>query len=118
MPQKVILDTNALLMVFQFRINIEKELERLLGSYEILIPSAVIAELCGICSQEARAAMSLAARYTEMDSEGIGDDAILDAAKAMQAVLVSNDKGLIKRARESGLAVIRLRQRKYLVLEK
>ncbi|MBA3043927.1 twitching motility protein PilT, partial [archaeon] len=37
----VILDSNALLMVFQFRINIESELSRLLGKYEIVIPTTV-----------------------------------------------------------------------------
>ncbi len=117
MPQKVVLDTNALLMAFQFEINIEVELERLLGSYEILIPSAVITELNCICSQEARAALSLAARYSEVESHGMGDHAILRAAVAMDAVLVTNDKRLIKQAKERGLRIIRLRQRKYLVLE-
>jgi rRNA-processing protein FCF1 len=116
-PQKVVLDTNALLMIFQFKINIEGELERLLGNFEILIPSAVITELNCICSQEARAALSLSARYTEVESHGMGDDAILATAVAMTAVLVTNDKPLIKRAKNSGLGIIRLRQKKYLVLE-
>jgi rRNA-processing protein FCF1 len=39
---QVILDTNVLIMHMEYRINLADELTRLLGAYEILIPSAVI----------------------------------------------------------------------------
>ena len=37
-PRTVLLDANALLMPFQFRINLEAELRRLLGDVDIVVP--------------------------------------------------------------------------------
>lgn len=41
----VVLDTNALLMPYQFDINIEKELNRLLGVCRIIVPRSVVEEV-------------------------------------------------------------------------
>src|SRR5207247_5187201 len=59
--QAVVLDANALLLPFQFRVNLEAELRRLLGEHEILVPSAVLDELKGLARslREARSALKL-----------------------------------------------------------
>ncbi|RLF65227.1 MAG: twitching motility protein PilT, partial [Thermoplasmata archaeon] len=41
----VVADTNFLLAPFQFRFNLEYELERVLGGYKIVIPKRVLNEL-------------------------------------------------------------------------
>ena len=41
----VILDTSAIFMVFEYSIDVEQELTRLLGVYNIIIPSAVVDEI-------------------------------------------------------------------------
>ncbi len=41
----VILDSSALMMCFEFSIDLEKELTRLLGSYHIVVPSSIVKEL-------------------------------------------------------------------------
>ena len=38
----IILDTNALFIPFEFRINLDSELKRLFGVYEIIIPTCVL----------------------------------------------------------------------------
>ena len=41
----VILDTNALMMLFEFSIDLESELNRLLGANSIFVPTTVLDEL-------------------------------------------------------------------------
>ena len=41
----VILDSSAVMLLFEFSINLEAELDRLLGSYHIVIPRQIINEL-------------------------------------------------------------------------
>ena len=114
----VILDANALMMPFQFSINIDRELGRLLGGFEVVVPSSVIAELEKVAAErkasEAKAALRLAARYRTQKNEGAGDDAVLAAAIQLGAVLLTNDAGLRRRARRAGLLTICLRGRNHL----
>ena len=44
-PRVVLLDSNALLMPFQFPIHLDAELRRLLGDVEVVVPEPVLAEL-------------------------------------------------------------------------
>ena len=41
----VVIDTSAIMMLFEFSIDLEKELTRLLGAYKIIVPFSVITEL-------------------------------------------------------------------------
>lgn len=109
----VLLDANALMMPFQFSLDLEEELVRLLGTPEIRVPTSVLRELDRLSggSSEARAARSLADRFPALPVEGKGDDALLAAAKAHEAVVVTNDRRLRARLREWGLPVIYLRER-------
>ncbi len=116
-PTPVILDTNALLMQFQFRIDLENELSRILGAYEILIPSSVIFELKNIEVRHAKAALRVAGSYRVIETERKGDESILSLAKEMNAHVLTNDKALRKRLKEEGVRVIYLRQKSYLALD-
>lgn len=117
MTTKVILDTNALLMPFQFGINLSAELKRLLGSYEIIVPSSVLDELKKLKpTDSAKAAKALAQKYKVWSTEEKGDEAIVSLAEELKAIVVTNDKGLMRALKKLKLPVIHLRSRTHLVL--
>jgi len=117
--QAVVLDANALLLPFQFRVNLEAELRRLLGDHEIFIPSPVMDELRGLAKsvREARGGLRLATRFRVLEVPGNADDAVLDAASQLKAVVVSNDAALLRRLKEARIPRIFLRSRTHLVSE-
>ena len=47
----VVLDSSAIFMIFEYSINLEQELLRLLGSYEVVVPSKIIKELKFLCEK-------------------------------------------------------------------
>ncbi len=115
----LILDTNALMMPFQFGINLDLELERLFGSFEILVPSPVVRELRSLAPTDstARSALRLARKYKTVESEGETDKVLVNLAKDLHAVVVSNDKLVIRSLEREGLPYVRLRSRSHLILE-
>jgi rRNA-processing protein FCF1 len=116
----VVIDANGLMMPFQFSINIDIELSRLLGGFEIVVPSSVVVELKRVAVEQkasgAKGALKLAEKYRTHRIDGTGDDAVLAAAVELGAVLLTNDAGLRRRAREAGLRTICLRGRSHLEL--
>ena len=110
----------------QFHVDVIAELERILPNYTFVVPSFVIDELENIKKRskgKARIAASVALKLVESsdvkivefdlkDKERV-DDALLRISK----VLCTNDRGLQKRARNKGITVVYLRQKKYLAVE-
>ena len=120
----VILDSSAILSLFEFSIDLEDELTRLLGSYHILLPSPIFEELKflskngkGKKRQNAKASLELIKRYEIMDAEGIGDDSLIYLAQKLNGIVVTNDRELRKRLRNASLKTIFLRGKSRLVLE-
>jgi rRNA-processing protein FCF1 len=116
-PKAVILDANALLMPFQFKVNLDSELMRLFGDIAVFVPSSVLGELANTTDKHTKVALALARKYSIVETELRGDDAVLDIAVEREAAVVTNDRGLIERLREKHLPVVRLRSRKYLVVD-
>lgn len=116
MADCVVLDTNALMMPFQFKLNIDKEIARLLGDVDILVPTSVVEELSRLTSREAKAALALSAKYQVVETSMSGDDGVIDVARRRRAAVVTNDRGLIGRLTEMGMPVVRLRSGRYLVM--
>jgi rRNA-processing protein FCF1 len=112
----LVLDANALLMPFQFRMNLDKEISRLLGEIRVLVPSSVVEEISRLRTREAKAALALAGKYEVVETELAGDDGVLDVAVRNNAAVVTNDRELMSRLKEVGLPVVRLRSERYLVL--
>jgi len=114
--KSIVIDTNGLLMPFQFRLNLDLELDRLFGFWQILVPQCVIAELNSFSKTDrhARGALKLAERYDTLKTELSGDDGVLEALEKADGILLTNDKELKKRAMERGFRVVYLRSRKYL----
>lgn len=115
----VLLDANALMMPFQFRINLEAELRRLLGEADIAVPTPVLEELRAIGGRDrtARSAERLARTFRTIEGHGSADDALLDLAAARGGVVVTNDAALLERLRAAGLPRVFLRSRSHLVAE-
>ncbi len=109
----VILDANALIMPFQFGLNLDSELERLFGNHEVYVPSSVKAELKGLGRNDA---LSLSKKYEGIKVSKKGDDGVLEAAERLEGVIVTNDKGLKKRALKKNFSVAYLRSRSHLEL--
>jgi len=121
----VILDTNAVMMLFEFQINLESELSRLLGAFHIIVPQQVINELLRLKEQGkgkkqriAKAALQLCSRYEIIDlhKEQAGDDAILHIAESLPAIVLTNDQDLRKRLNEKNIQIIFLRSKNHLAL--
>jgi len=114
---KVVLDTNILMMPFQFKIDLEGELVRNLGAVEVYVPQACIEELSRLDDRKAKGALLLAKRFKVVASKGKGDEAVLALALELRAVLVTNDAELRQRAKGAGLKVAYLRGKDKLELE-
>jgi rRNA-processing protein FCF1 len=109
---KVVLDSNALIMPFQYSINLDLEIEKIVGSPEIYVPSCVIGELKRLSTKrwEAKAALQLAEKYNVVEVEKMGDEGVVEGAKKLNAVVVTNDRELIERLKREGIKVISLKQ--------
>lgn len=116
MVRALVLDANGLLMPFQFHINIDSEIKRLLGDVRVLVPSSVLGELERMGTKESKAALALAARYEAADTLLSGDDAVIDVAERHSAAVLTNDRELIRRLRGLSIPVLRLRSERFLVL--
>ncbi len=134
----VILDTNAIFMPFQFKLNLDSELSRLLGEYEIIIPTCILTELRALRDTEkfGKPALDLALSkpqpkwYSDLEAhllehptiahvrgaEEKTDNILLHIAQELNAIVVTNDKILLKRLKENKLQTISMRGKKYLKL--
>jgi rRNA-processing protein FCF1 len=128
MPIKVILDSNFLMIPFQFKIDIFQEIEYLLQKkVDFVVPSAVKSELTGISSRggegapEASLALQLASRCRVVDvtlePQETVDDAILKASQKLGAVVATTDIELKKRLRAINVPVVYLREKSKLEVE-
>lgn len=128
MPVKVILDSNFLMIPFQFHIDIFQEIEYLLQKkVDFIVPSAVKQELTSISarggegSSEASLALQLASRCRVVEvslqpGETV-DDAIVKAAQKLSAVVATNDIELKKKLRDMLVPVVIMRDKSKLEIE-
>jgi uncharacterized protein len=115
--QKVVLDTNALLMPFEFKINIDLELKALLGDFEGYVPGPCIGELQRSKSKHAYPAILLAGKYKRYETPTQGDAGVLEAAKALGAMVLTNDYVLRRKMRKEGVHGIFLRSKNRLYID-
>jgi len=128
MPIKVILDTNFLMIPFQFNLDIFQEIEYLLQKkVDFVVPSSVKSELTGISARggegapEASLALQLASRCrvveVSLNSGETVDDAIVKASQKLSAVVATTDIDLKKRLRDINVPVVYLRDKSKLEIE-
>ena len=120
----VILDSSAVMMLFEFSIDLEDELTRLLGKFHIVVPRPIFEELKLLSEKGkgkkkliAKPSLELIKKYEIVNAEGNGDDAVLKLAKKFNGKVITNDRELRKRVKESSLQTIYLRGKSRLVLE-
>ena len=113
---KIVIDTNMLMTIVQFKVDLFGEL-RNLGYNEFFILSGTLDELAKI--RESKPVVKIveqsvrSGKLKVVQSSGPVDRDIVELGMAV----ATNDKEIIENAKERGLRVVRLRQRKYLVEE-
>ena len=119
---QVVFDTNALLLPFTVGTNLESELERLLGAVEWVVPSSILGELKmlangeGTLARNAKSALRLAQRARLESTALPGDDGLLEVARRLKGVIVTNDRLVQQEAKISGLKVVVAREQGKLAL--
>jgi rRNA-processing protein FCF1 len=128
LPIKVILDSNFLMIPFQFNLDVFQEIEFLLQrKVDFVVPSAVKTELTGISARggegapEASLALQLASRCRVVEvalqpNESV-DDAIFKAAQKLGALVATTDIELKQRLRSINVPVVYLREKSKLEVE-
>ena len=124
--KEVVIDTNFFMVPFQFNVDIITELENLLPSYKLITPSFVINELKGLKRNnkgKVRINANLALKLANSSKVEIKDISLLenetvdDALLRVSEVLATNDIELKNRAKDKGITVVYLRQKKYIAVE-
>jgi rRNA-processing protein FCF1 len=126
---KVILDSNALFVPLQFKIDIFEELERLLNrKLELILLSPVKRELELLAekgSPKMRKNASYALRLAEKckyvpveaSASALTDDVIVETARNWGVPVFTNDRLLRKRLRDINMPVIYVRQKSRLEID-
>ncbi len=126
---KVILDSNALFVPLQFKIDVFSDLKRLLNrSFELILLSPVKHELETLARKgspkmrkNASYALKLAekCRYVEVDfpASALTDDVIVEVAEEWKAAVFTNDRQLKQRLRDISVPVIYVRQKSRLEID-
>lgn len=124
--KEVVIDTNFFMVPFQFNVDIITELENKLPSYKLTTPSFVINELKGLKRNnkgKIRLNANLALKLANSSKVEIKDISLLenetvdDALLRVSEVLATNDIELKNRAKDKGITVVYLRQKKYIAVE-
>ena len=124
--KEVVIDTNFFMVPFQFNVDIITELEKILPSYKLTTPSFVINELKGLKKNskgKVRLNANLALKLANSSKVEIKDISLLenetvdDALLRVSEVLATNDIELKNRAKDKGITVAYLRQKKYIAVE-
>ena len=124
--KEVVVDTNFFMVPFQFNVDIITELENKLPSYTLTTPSFVINELKGLKNNnkgKVRLNANLALKLANSSKVEIKDISLLenetvdDALLRVSEVLATNDIELKNRAKDKGITVVYLRQKKYIAVE-
>ena len=124
--KEVVIDTNFFMVPFQFNVDVITELENTLPSYKLTTPSFVINELKGLKRNnkgKIRLNANLALKLANSSKIEIKDISLLenetvdDALLRVSEVLATNDIILKNRAKNKGITIVYLRQKKYITVE-
>ncbi len=118
----VLVDTNFLLVPFQFRIDVYEEIKKF--GLPVTLDSCV-RELERLTKGKTKDAMHAKAALVLLEEKGLriekspysSDTAIISYAKQNGCAVATNDGKLIKRLKINGIRIIRLRQKKILMEE-
>ncbi len=116
--KKILLDTNFLLAPVQFKADIYEQI-----TTDFFTLDACVEELEKIAKKktkagvQAKAALILArtknVRIVKAAKKNV-DEALVEAAKQHNYIVATNDRKLIMKLKTEGIAIVRLRQRKFM----
>ena len=118
--KKILLDTNFLIDVARFKIDLS-ELHHLVSGGQLCVIFPVIEELEKIAhtktkeSRYARAALFLASNLKKISVTGSADEALLRMANE-KTIVATNDRELRKKLIKAGVKTIYLRAKKHLAI--
>lgn len=124
--REVFIDTNFFMIPFQFNIDILEEFKRILPNYKLITTNFVLDELKGLKNNskgKVRLAAGLGLKIAQSDEIEVRDiplndgESVDDALIRISKVLATNDANLRKKAKKKGIALVILRQKKYLAVE-
>ena len=123
--KKIILDTNFLMIPYQFKVDIFDEINRIVEEkYELITFDSVIKELKGLMKSKGKDAIAAKIGLELIKRKRIKivkikekktDDAILKLANE-NTIIATNDRLLIQRLKNRNIRIIYLRGRKHLSL--
>jgi len=123
----VILDTNAIFMIFELSIDLEDEILKLIGKSNIIIPKPIFNEIAllsikGRDKKKRIAKISIKLiqdkyKIIDLNINKKGDDALIEYAQKLSGIVVTNDIQLKKRLRTKNISVIYLRGKNKLYFE-
>ncbi len=116
--QIVVLDTNALLMPFEMKMNLDISVRNVLGDVHFVVPGPLLGELKHLDNKFARAALTLARRYEIIQTEESGDNSVIEVALKTGGYVLTNDKELMRRLRKLHVPLLYLRSGTHLVAER
>jgi rRNA-processing protein FCF1 len=127
---EIILDTNALFVPLQFRIDIQESLKALLNTnFKLILPLPVKAELERLADKgspkirrDATYALETLIKIGQFEidenyAELPPDDAVLRTAQSRRALVFTNDRVLRRRLRDINVPVIYVRQKSRLEVD-
>ncbi len=120
--KEVVIDTNFFMVPFQFNVDIIEELRNKLPLYKLVTPRFVVKELEGLKHNKGKTSLNASLALKLINSSNIEikdislrkDESVDDALIRVSKVLATNDKELKNRAKEKGISVVYLRQKKYI----
>lgn len=126
--QKIILDTNFLLIPAQFGVDIFSEISKLMGcNYKLCIIDATLDELENIIEKQRgkdKAAAKMALQLLKTQNIDVlkteknlnADELIVNLVKERKFTVATQDQGLKRKLKQYNVPLIVLRQKKYLKL--
>ncbi len=118
---KVLFDTNALLMPFEFKINPYEGVKKLIPNAELITITGCVNELKGLRPRNWESILSLALsnglKIIDFNINNLPvDDVIVEFAKKNNCVVLTQDRFLKKKLLNNSLRLVVMRQKKYFVL--
>jgi len=124
---KAVIDTNVLIYIYTNRIDVFSQLKEM-GFKKFIFPRQIIEELEklersleGKEKRAARFALRIIEKCKECEiveaEEEESDKAIIEVAKRYSAVIISNDRELMRLAKEEGITVGYLKEFRYVEID-
>jgi len=123
--KRIVLDTNFLTIPYQFKVDIFEEFNRLIDEkYELVTLDSVINELKKLSKRKSKDAIAAriglelikSKKIKIIKSEAENTDTALLKMSDKNTIIATNDKLLIQKLKKDKRKVLRLKQKKYLVM--